>query len=330
MLRKQRLILSVDSGPTSPAAPSGLVVTPGGTENTLDWTDNSGNEDAFAIFRSTDGVSFSELTTVSANVTTYDDTGLTNGQIYYYYVKGRKTVGGDSSASNTANGTPVSSLMTNLVHYWKLDEASGNRAATVGGITLTDTNTVGSAAGLSGTAADFESSNSEALVLSASQVLNFGNAWSVQTWHKTESGNGCIWQAGDNLASPSNSAFKLESNYLYGSQNASAVFKHYNAIPNTAATWYHTVITWNGTTLKVYQNGADITAGLGKPTDNAGTMADVSRLFQLGCANNAGYSTFYDGLLQHVAIWARALSAGDVTALYGGGMIVSHPFPDVP
>ncbi len=38
-------------------------------------------------------------------------------------------------------------LLDNLVSYYKLDEASGNRADSQGGLTLTDNNTVTQAVG---------------------------------------------------------------------------------------------------------------------------------------------------------------------------------------
>jgi hypothetical protein len=48
-------------------------------------------------------------------------------------------------------------LSTNLVAFWKLDEASGSRAEQVGGYTLTDNNSVPSATGLVyGTVAEFD------------------------------------------------------------------------------------------------------------------------------------------------------------------------------
>ena len=42
--------------------------------------------------------------------------------------------------ADLSNSAP-SALYTNLIAYWKLDEASGNRADSKGSNTLTDTNT---------------------------------------------------------------------------------------------------------------------------------------------------------------------------------------------
>jgi hypothetical protein len=91
--------------PTPPAAPSNLTASPSGKRAiNLTWTDNSNNETGFKIERGTDGVNFSQITTVGANVTSYKNSGLTSGVRYYYRV--RATSGaGDSAYSNVANAT---------------------------------------------------------------------------------------------------------------------------------------------------------------------------------------------------------------------------------
>jgi ABC-type ATPase with predicted acetyltransferase domain len=50
-------------------------------------------------------VSFSEIASVSANVSTYTDTSATSGT-YYYRIKARNSAG-DSDYSNTADATVV-------------------------------------------------------------------------------------------------------------------------------------------------------------------------------------------------------------------------------
>jgi len=57
------------------------------SEINLFWDDNYNNEDGFAIQRSTDGISFTEIATVAPNATTYPDTGLSEGTLYYYLIR---------------------------------------------------------------------------------------------------------------------------------------------------------------------------------------------------------------------------------------------------
>lgn len=92
--------------PTPPIAPGSLVVS-NPTTNSLNlaWADNSTDETQFVISRSTSsGGTFSDNASVGAGVTTYQDTGLAASQTYYYKVRATNA-GGDSSNSNTANGT---------------------------------------------------------------------------------------------------------------------------------------------------------------------------------------------------------------------------------
>src|SRR5204863_7650659 len=60
-----------------PAAPTNLIATAiSSSQIALNWQDNSDNEGRFEIFRSLDGVSFSFLAQVGANVTNFTNTGL--------------------------------------------------------------------------------------------------------------------------------------------------------------------------------------------------------------------------------------------------------------
>jgi hypothetical protein len=73
---------------TIPTAPSALTaIAINGMKITLNWIDNSGNEDKFYIQRSTNGGSnWSAKDSVNAGVITYTDSLLISGQIYCYRV----------------------------------------------------------------------------------------------------------------------------------------------------------------------------------------------------------------------------------------------------
>jgi FtsP/CotA-like multicopper oxidase with cupredoxin domain len=83
------------AGPQPPAAPAGLEAN---FEDVplinLAWTDLSTDETSFVIQRSTDGITFSDLGTVGAGVTTYDDLTVFGNYTYTYRV-----------AAVNANGT---------------------------------------------------------------------------------------------------------------------------------------------------------------------------------------------------------------------------------
>jgi titin len=94
---------TLDAGATAPAAPGNLAaLAQTGPSVSLTWTDNSNNEQGFAIERSLDGTTFAQLATVGPNVNTYSDTGLRGNTNYYYRVRASNGAG-NSPYSNTAS-----------------------------------------------------------------------------------------------------------------------------------------------------------------------------------------------------------------------------------
>jgi hypothetical protein len=90
---------------TAPAAPAGFTAT-GVDGPTIDlaWTDNTAVEDGYEMQRSTDGVTFSHLSDLSANNTSSHDGSVTSNTTYWYRVRAKKD-GGFSDFSNIASGT---------------------------------------------------------------------------------------------------------------------------------------------------------------------------------------------------------------------------------
>ncbi len=75
------------AGTVTPEAPTDLVlVLLTDTSIKLTWTDNSDNENGFRVYISTNGSTFTEKGTVSADTTTYTAEGLTANTLYYFYV----------------------------------------------------------------------------------------------------------------------------------------------------------------------------------------------------------------------------------------------------
>src|SRR5206468_5374024 len=92
--------------PARPAAPSTLTATAAanGRQVSLAWADNSTNETGFNVYKSTDGVNFTSIATVGANVTAYTWTAAAPGTSYSFRVTATNAVG-ESAASNTASVT---------------------------------------------------------------------------------------------------------------------------------------------------------------------------------------------------------------------------------
>ncbi|SMP61713.1 fibronectin type III domain-containing protein [Anoxynatronum buryatiense] len=87
-----------------PAKPDELKITSTSTDRlTITWKDNSSNEKGFRIERKTGSGNFSEIATVSANATSYTNTGLSNNTTYTYRVRAYNDAG-NSNYSNEVSG----------------------------------------------------------------------------------------------------------------------------------------------------------------------------------------------------------------------------------
>ena len=89
-----------------PAAPSNLTITSLVSNRvSLSWSDNSNNETGFKIQRK-QGVTgtYIDIRTTAANVTSFNDSPVTDGTLYYYRVCATNPAG-DSAFSNETNGT---------------------------------------------------------------------------------------------------------------------------------------------------------------------------------------------------------------------------------
>jgi len=104
------VLIITDSIP--PAAPTGLVATPGDTEVSLDWSDNSESDlDGYNVYRSTDsGGSPTPYSKVNASLVAssdYTDTGLTNDVTYYYVVTAVDLGNNESGDSSEVSAIPT-------------------------------------------------------------------------------------------------------------------------------------------------------------------------------------------------------------------------------
>ena len=80
--------------PDAPAQNLAAEVSP--DHVTLTWTSEAGNEDGFVIERATDTVPFGDLTTRAAtDETSFDDAGITLGEVYQYRVSAYRAVNGE-------------------------------------------------------------------------------------------------------------------------------------------------------------------------------------------------------------------------------------------
>src|SRR5438034_305768 len=106
------------AGPSVPGAPRNLVATPGNGTMTLTWSpppwDVRSPITGYTVYRGTNSGNRS-FSVLLGNVTTYTDTGLANGQRYYYVVTAINAIGeGPPSSEVSAKPATVPGSPGNL------------------------------------------------------------------------------------------------------------------------------------------------------------------------------------------------------------------------
>ena len=223
-------------------------------------------------------------------------------------------------------------LIDNLVSYYKLDEASGNRLDAHGSNTLTDNNTVGQdASGKINAAALFVTANSEYFSAADNTIFDVTTGdFSVSFWYKgtdpatsatlfskrvTASGQGfyAILNASDQV-------------YFNPADESGTDYNEYRGSTDVAdGTYKHIVITWDGTgnDAKIYVNGTDETVVVTDDPDGLGSLTNTS-IFLIGAENAPGQ--YIAGSIDEWGFWTKVLSAAEVTELYNAGAGLAYPF----
>lgn len=231
-------------------------------------------------------------------------------------------------------------LETNLISYWKLDEASGTREDAKGTNDLTDNNTVGAATGIINDGADFEASNSEYLsIADGSQTgLDITTDISLSLWVKFESlptgGGVMVFCSKLNEAGAGGGGYKFQVSEASGSYRVRGYYSESGAadvsffrtnpdISLSTGVWYHFVWTVDVSASlgKIYRNGIELAV------QNDGTSSDAlsgsSKAFHIG-ANVQSIDSFVDGVMDEIAIYNRELHYGDVLELYDAGTAIPY------
>jgi len=99
--RRRARIAAVAAAPVAPSSMDGFD---NGVLVQLAWQDLSSNEQGFRVYRKVDAGSFGLWRTLGANVTNTQDTGVSVGHVYAYYVTAYNALG-ESGPSNTVSVT---------------------------------------------------------------------------------------------------------------------------------------------------------------------------------------------------------------------------------
>jgi hypothetical protein len=213
----------------------------------------------------------------------------------------------------------ASSLLTDLVSYWKLDEVSGTRFDTVGSNNLTDNNSVGSALGkVYPLAAQFTAINQS---LSNSSVT-IGTTLTVAVW---------IYLDSDFVAATENTIFSFGGignaglfGVVFGGNNILRWYSVPDTITNTG-----TIATnaWTFIVAKLVDNSSlSVKINDGAPVSMAKSGSINPTTYLLLAARTPTDDTPFPGRIGPLAVWSRETTDDEDTELYNGGSGLAYPF----
>lgn len=225
-------------------------------------------------------------------------------------------------------------ITDNLVAYWKLEEASGDRADSVGSNTLTSNNTVGQATGKILNCAQFNAASSRYLSIADNSDVSMGDVdCTLMCWvyfdNKSASANGQRFYSKDDQGTNREYLVGYETTankftvIVWGSAsggNFKQVFATNFGAPSNS-TWY-CIFAWHDATA----NTVNISVNDGTTNSSAHTTGiyNGAAALQIGALNAT--AQFMDGRLDEMGIWKRVLTSGERTSLYNGGSGLAYPF----
>jgi len=211
-------------------------------------------------------------------------------------------------------------LITDLVSYWKMDEASGNMIDANGSNDGTvdcdygETGKINDAYGFVSantdkvTVPDATLSTSDFTIAGWIKVPNFTAQMTIFGQYDTDDGYNII--------------FRFETSgrlRIYQSDGGSASYAESTIL--SVDTWYYVSATYVTATktLTILINGdaKDTDVGTNERTVDAGADATF------GTLNGASW---FNGIMDEFAVWSRALSEAELLELYNGGSGLAYPF----
>ena len=221
----------------------------------------------------------------------------------------------------------MSFSLTNLVSYWKLDEASGSRADSHGSNTLTDDSTVGSTAGKIGNAANFVAASTDSLSCADNASLRLsGTDASISLWVKlaTKAATQMLvtkWNFGFNLEYAIDyvtGTDRLRLSIGNGSANFHAFADSYGSVPTGTWIFVQARIDNTAKTAEICCDAAGWDS-----VSFTDTVLSGANTFYLGRRVVGNYA---DAAIDEVSIWKRKLSDEEFSELYNGGDGLAYPF----
>lgn len=221
--------------------------------------------------------------------------------------------------SESDNITVSAVAAANLIAWWKLDETSGTTATDSSNYGNNGTLTNGPLwmSGIKDNAVYFDGSN-DYIEMTDASVWDFGTGdFTLSAWMKsTNSGWGWVLSRLNDATTGDLWRFGTKSdNTLIFKDTVAWQDVNSTASVNDGA-WHHVAAVRSSGTVTLYIDGS---------SDGSGTAdSDFSGTEKLRIGRWQGGSDFWDGLLDDVRIYNKALSANEVASIFGTATTQNH------
>lgn len=231
---------------------------------------------------------------------------------------------------------PATTLINGIVSAWKLDDVSGDAIDSVGDNNGTVSGATQNIAGKINTAYSFDGNDfiaADSVVIDV--AANTSGTWSawVKPTDATPAAVQYIMGFGDTNANERISLFINTTGVLQCFCAIAGVNQFNKATTSPAfsdGVWTHVAVTQTGSGITLYVNGVAVAQSYSVSTNITRWMSSVAGVdnFRIGCLNfnNGGNLNFFNGSIDDVNIWNRALTADEVTELYNSGAGNTYPF----
>ncbi|MEK6281889.1 MAG: hypothetical protein AABN95_16165 [Acidobacteriota bacterium] len=236
------------------------------------------------------------------------------------------------SVDNGILGTPVD-LLTDLIAYWKLDEASGARNDSHGSNHLADNNTVTQATGKLTNAGQFVRANSEHLSIAHNVSLHAGGHTSIfgYAWVYVDGNQGTtrviMGKFNDAVDGEYrlklNTANKFQFEVYDGAASGIVVANTFGAV--STGLWYLVAFQHDAASDVIWikvNNGASDTLSW-----STGISTTSTADFLIGATHASGSpNSFWDGRIDGAGFGKGVLTAGKTHMLWNDGDGIDYPF----
>ena len=217
---------------------------------------------------------------------------------------------------------------TGLVSWWP-GEGNANDAAGLNNGTVQPGTTF--APGVVGQAFSFNAATGDTVDVPDSASLRLTNQLTVEAWIKArteDASTGCAIVSKISYATGNYGyQFILVGNTIQGLLNSPGQVWPSQEISSgpiiSTGVWYHVAWTYDQSAMKLYCNGQPVATNV----IGAHMVATSSADLRISGADNHGY---FDGLIDEPSVYNRALSDGEIAAIYNGGAAGKCPIPVTP